>query len=61
MKKYSLETKLEAVNVYLNGAESLRTVAKRFNISKSMLCRWAAKYQEHGISAFQERCTKYSI
>ena len=60
-KNYSLITIRNAVKVYLNGHDSLRSVAKRFNISKTTLNRWVAKYKEHGLKAFLETCTNYSL
>ncbi|KAA9012901.1 IS3 family transposase [Niallia endozanthoxylica] len=60
-KKYSLETKLAAVKEYLEGAESLRVIAKKYHVSKTMLHRWVAKYQNHGLDAFQESYTKYPL
>ncbi len=61
MKKYSLETKLAVVNAYLDGTESLRDTAKKYNVSKTMLHRWVARFQKHGVAAFQEAYTNYSI
>ena len=61
MKKYSLENKLAVVHAYLDGAESLRDTAKKYKVSKTMLQRWVAKFQKHGVAAFQELYTNYSI
>jgi transposase len=61
MTNYPLETKLAAVNDYLNGVESIRSIAKKYNVSKTMLHRWISKYQYHGVDAFQEPYTNYSI
>lgn len=61
MKKYALETKLEAVKAYLDGVESLRGIAKKYKVSKTMLGRWVAKYQKDGQVSSQERYTKYSV
>ena len=46
MKKYSLETKLAVVTAYLDGTESLRDTAKNYNVSKTMLHRWVAKFSK---------------
>lgn len=61
MKKYPLEIKLAAVNTYLEGAESIRKLAKKYNVSKSMLHRWILKYQIHGVAGLQESYTNYSV
>lgn len=60
-EKYSIETKLAAVNAYLNGVESIREVAKKYNVSKTMLHRWVAKFEKHGSEAFQVTYTNYSF
>ena len=61
MTKYSLETKLEAVYAYLDGIESIRDTAQKYNVSKTMLNRWVTKFREHGLTAFQETYTNYSV
>jgi transposase len=61
MTNYPLETKLVAVNEYINGVESIRVIATKYNVSKSMLHRWVAKFQHHGEVAFQESYTIYTI
>jgi transposase-like protein len=61
MTKYSLETKLAAVNAYLDGVESFKATAQKYNVSTTMLKKWVAKYREHGLAAFQETYTKYSV
>jgi transposase len=60
-KKYPIEIKLAAVNDYLEGGESIRQTAEKYNVSKTMLHRWVAKFQHHGISGLQETYTKYSV
>jgi len=61
MRKYSVETKLKVINAYLNSGESLRTIGNQFNINDSLVHRWVTKYNQHGISAFKNTYTKYSI
>jgi transposase-like protein len=53
MTKYSVETKLEAVNAYLDGVESYKTTAEKHQVNVSMLKRWVANFREHGVAAFQ--------
>jgi transposase len=37
MTKYNLETKLAAVRVYLEGVDSFKVTAQKYNVSVSML------------------------
>ena len=53
-KKYSVELKLEAVQSYLNGEGSLRTVCRKYGIlSKCQLQEWIKWYNGH--REFKER------
>ena len=61
MTKYSLETKLAAVTAYIEGVESFKDTAQKHNVSATMLKKWVAKYREHGLAAFQETYTNYSV
>ncbi|MFD2443647.1 transposase [Bacillus sp. CGMCC 1.16607] len=61
MTKYSLETKLAAVEAYINGVESLRDIAQKYNVGVIMLQVWVTKFRKHGIDAFQNKYTRYSI
>ncbi|SDY02964.1 Transposase and inactivated derivatives [Thermoactinomyces sp. DSM 45892] len=61
MTKYSVEIKLAAVRAYLDGAESYEDIAERYQVSRTPLQEWVAKYQEHGINAFQKGYTNYSF
>ncbi|MFJ7728448.1 transposase [Neobacillus sp. NPDC097160] len=40
MTKYSLETKLAAVNAYLDGIESFKDIAHKHNVNMTMLKKW---------------------
>ncbi|SMQ78014.1 Transposase and inactivated derivatives [Bacillus sp. OV166] len=61
MTKYSLETKLVTVHAYLEGVESFKDIAQKYNISPTMLKKWVAKFREHGEEAFQEIYTNYTV
>jgi transposase len=61
MTKYSLETKLEAVYDYLDSTESIRDIAQKYNVSKSLLNIWVTKFRQHGLAAFQKTYTNYSV
>ena len=61
-KKYSLETKLAAVQYYLNGSDSIRVTANKFNIAKTVLHRWVKRFELHGVKGLEEGTyTNYSI
>ena len=61
MTKYSYELKLQAVLAYLEGKESIQTVAKRFNVSKSPLHNWVSFYRENGEKGLLSNYTNYDI
>ncbi len=61
MTKYSLETKLAAVNAYINSSDSFKVTAQKHNVSTTRLKNWVAKYREHGVAAFEKSYTNYSI
>ncbi len=61
MVKYSYELKLQAVLAYLDGKESMRAIAKRFNISKTPLLNWIALYKENGVQGLIPNYTNYDI
>jgi transposase len=61
MAKYSFGLKLEAVLAYINGKESIRAVAKRFNVSKTPLETWIAQYRENGEKGLISSYTNYDI
>ena len=61
MEKYPLEVKLSAVKEYLNGVESIRVIAQKYSVNKTMLHRWIAKYQTHGKDALHKSYTNNSL
>jgi transposase len=52
-KIYPLEINLAAVNDYLDGGDSIRVIAKKFGVSKTMLYRWVARFENHGKDGLQ--------
>lgn len=60
MAKYSLETKLKAVNEVLELGGSIRYVAKSLNIAKSVVERWVARYEEFGVDGLTMKSGTYS-
>lgn len=61
MAKYLFEVKLEAVLAYFNGKESIRSVAKQFNVSKTPLVNWISQYRENGEEGLISTYTNYDI
>ena len=60
MAKMSPEDKLAAVQRYLNGKESSRTVAADFVISHRYLLTLANQYRNNGVEVFVRRYTNYT-
>ncbi|WIL40266.1 transposase (plasmid) [Kurthia sp. YJT4] len=60
MGKMSPEDKLAAVERYLNGKESSRTVAADFGISHRYLLGLVKQYQHNGVEVFVRRYTNYT-
>ena len=62
MAKFTIEQKLEAVNRYENGGESLNSIAKSLGISNTeTIDFWVKKYQVYGLEAFKKRYTKFNL
>jgi len=60
MKKFSPDKKIQAVTRYLNGVESLKTVAKSYRVHPSVFINWIRQYEYHGEKAFKKGYTSYS-
>ncbi|MER2107905.1 MAG: IS3 family transposase [Solibacillus sp.] len=60
MAKMSAEEKLAAVQRYLKGKESSRTVAADIGVSHRYLLTWVKQYEHNGVEAFVKRYTNYS-
>ena len=60
MAKMSPEDKLAAVERYVNGKESSRTVAADFGISHRYLLGLVKQYQHNGIEVFVRQYTNYT-
>jgi transposase-like protein len=60
-KIYPLEIKLAAVNEYLDGGDSIRVIAKKYGVSKTMLHRWVTRFENHGKDGLQVTYTNYSF
>ena len=51
-KKISVEDKLYAVNLYLDGKESQRRIASMFDVSTASVQQWIRNYESMGADAF---------
>ena len=51
-KKVSVEDKIYAVNLYLNGKESQRRIASMFDVSIASVQQWIRNYESMGADAF---------
>jgi transposase len=60
MAKMSAEDKLAAVQRYVNGNESSRTVAADTGISHRYLLSLVKQYEHNGVEAFVRRYTNYT-
>ncbi|RFU64602.1 helix-turn-helix domain-containing protein [Bacillus sp. V59.32b] len=61
MSKYSLETKLVAVQAYLEHKGSFKVISQNYRVSTTMLKKWVAKFREHDEKAFHPRYTNYLV
>lgn len=57
--KYSIEEKLNAVQKYLDGKESMYSIANRFGIDVSAVRLWVNKYRAMGVDAFSTNQNKH--
>ena len=56
--KFSVEDKIYAVNLYLDGKESQHRIAAMFNVSIASVQQWIRNYQSMGIEAFASKGNK---
>ncbi|MDQ0859342.1 helix-turn-helix domain-containing protein [Bacillus sp. V2I10] len=61
MAKFNTEDKLAAVQCYLEGKESYRSIGSSIGTSESVVMNWVAQYKHHGIEGlFKISYTSYS-
>jgi transposase len=60
MVKYTLELKLEAVNEYIQGKGSYRSIGKKLGINHRFVHKWVAQYEAQGVEGLISRYTNYS-
>ncbi|WP_370872884.1 helix-turn-helix domain-containing protein [Croceifilum oryzae] len=49
-----METILEAIHAYLDGVESYKDVAQKYQVNITQLKEWIARYNENGYQAFHK-------
>ena len=57
MAKYSSEEKIQAALRYINGTESLYTIARSIGTDDKSILIWVRQYEYHGVKAFKKRYT----
>lgn len=57
--KYSAEEKINVIREYLDGNESMNSIAKRLNISFQAVKQWVKNYEAMGIDAFSTSQNKH--
>ncbi|PYF01284.1 transposase-like protein [Ureibacillus chungkukjangi] len=60
MAKFSIEQKIQAVERYINGHESMNGIAKDIGVTRRVISDWVRLYQENGREAFLKSYTNYS-
>ncbi|WP_144561756.1 helix-turn-helix domain-containing protein, partial [Bacillus mycoides] len=61
MAKFSLEVKLEAIQDYLEGKESYRSIGNRIGTHHKSIMKWVGLYKKYGIEGLRSRYTNYSV
>ncbi|WP_141684921.1 IS3 family transposase [Burkholderia stabilis] len=59
MAKYDEPFRLQVVQEYLNGDASTRTLAARYGVGRTVIRRWVASYQEHGVAGLRRKVGHY--
>lgn len=60
MAKLTVEQRIQAVQRYLNGHESMKIIAKDLGVTHRVIGDMVRLYQENGIEAFLKSYTNYS-
>jgi transposase len=54
-QSYTAETKLKAVQMYLENGMGYKRVARELNIPEPSVRRWVKRYEREGMSALEEK------
>jgi len=60
MAKVRAEQRIQAVQRYLNGNESMIEIAKDIGVTDRVVNEWVRRYQKNGVETFLRSYTKYS-
>jgi transposase len=52
MGKFNADDKLAAVQRYLEGVDSYRTIGASISASENMIRTWVMQYEHHGVEVF---------
>ncbi|MGE7839242.1 helix-turn-helix domain-containing protein [Lysinibacillus sp. NPDC093712] len=60
MAKVSVEQRIQSVQRYLNGYETMLEIAKDIGVTAEVVSEWVRRYQKNGVETFLKSYTKYS-
>ncbi|SFS58222.1 helix-turn-helix domain-containing protein, partial [Lysinibacillus fusiformis] len=60
MTKVSVEQRIQAVQRYLNGNETLIEIANDIGVTAQIVSEWVRRYQKNGVETFLKSYTNYS-
>jgi len=62
MNRFSESQKFNAVQVYLQGKESYRSIGEKIGVDAKSIRKWVALFEQHGLDGLKSRssCTTYS-
>ncbi len=61
MAKHSESFKLEIVQRYLAEPAGHKTLAKRYEVDRTSVASWVARYQAHGLNGLLKKHSRYSV
>ena len=61
MAKVSVEQRIQAVQRYLNGYETMLEIAKDIGVTVQVVSEWVRRYQKNGVKAFLKSYTNYQV
>ncbi len=61
MSKYTVKDKLQAVERYLTGNESYKTIAESIGTARSLVITWVKLFEAQGENGFKKGYTSYSV
>ncbi|MFA1737252.1 transposase [Lysinibacillus fusiformis] len=58
-RKVSVEQRIQAVQRYLNGYETMLEIAKDIGVTVQVVSEWVRRYQKNDVETFLKPYTKY--